>query len=75
MGVFHYLQLTAAGGIFCHGLQYLLESYLVRRVVEPVVQQYSVPSNGAVPNVGRGEAHCNPKKVLSDGDVAEISTK
>ena len=75
MGVFLFLQLTAAGGIFCHGVHYLLENYLVRRIFEPVVQKYSVHSKGAVSSAGTREAQCNPKRKLSDGDVAEISTK
>ena len=61
------LLLVALGGVFYHGLYFLLKKYLVRRVCGPLLQRrkdlYS----------GRNGELC--VRSLSDGDVAEISVK
>ena len=63
------LLLVVLGGVFYHGLYFLLKTYLVRRVCGPLLKRrkdlYSRQNGG-------GE-HC--VRSLSDGDVAEISVK
>ena len=76
MDLFHCLQLAAAGGIFCHALHYLLESYLVRKIFDPIVQKHSIlDTKNGVPNGANVAGETAPRRKLSDGDVAEISTK
>lgn len=61
------LLLVALGGVFYHGLYFLLKNYLVRRICGPLLQRrkdlYS----------GHNGKLC--VRSLSDGDVAEISVK
>ena len=57
--------LVVVGGLFCHGLYFLLKRCLVRQVCGRLLQGRKNRQAGEEDNV----------RSLSDGDVAEISVK
>ena len=57
--------LVVIGGLFCHGLYFLLKRYLVRQVCGQLLRGRKNRQAGEEDNV----------RSLSDGDVAEIAVK
>ncbi len=84
--------LVLVGVVFYHGLYFLLQRHVVRKLCDPILRKQAslhgkpaaddhLPySNGAIANgtggeVNYGARESEQKRVLSEGDVADIAGK